>query len=326
MPPTFTRSADPTTQGHEAAHGGDGWRPRETAHRDELGSVWRACGVNAECGTLRAVLMRRPGHEIEGIANPADALWLDVIDPVRAREQHDALVALYRSHGVTVDLIDEGPVDKPNLYFCRDLFGMSPAGAIVARLASAQRAGEERQAAAALGRLGIPILHTVSGAATFEGGDLIIVNSDLAFVGEGIRTNPDGAAQVARVLAEQGIAETEVIPLNYGCGHIDGVLSIVDRDLALVYPTQLVYRAVKNLRRHGFRIIDVPDAWEANVGMATNMVALAPGVVVMPAGNAQTRAVLERHGVTCIEIDVSELMNGGGSLHCMTGVLQRERV
>jgi arginine deiminase len=58
--------------------------------------------------------------------------------------------------------------------------------------------------------------------------------------------------------------------------------------------------------------------------MAINMVPLAPGVVVMPAGNPITRAALEQEGVTCLEVDVSELMKGCGSVHCMTGVVKRE--
>jgi N-dimethylarginine dimethylaminohydrolase len=54
------------------------------------------------------------------------------------------------------------------------------------------------------------------------------------------------------------------------------------------------------------------------------MVPLAPGVVVMPAGNPVTRAALEGHGVTCLETEVDELMKGAGSVHCMTGVVHCE--
>ena len=47
--------------------------------------------------------------------------------------------------------------------------------------------------------------------------------------------------------------------------------------------------------------------------MALNMVPLAPGVVVMPAGNPITRGVLEAVGVEVIEAEVGELMRGGVS-------------
>src|SRR5215208_4770195 len=125
------RPADVLKQHEDAAHGGEGWAPREGSLLDELGSIWADCGVRSECGTLRAVLMRRPGPEIEGVNDARAALWFSLLDPARARAQHDALTDLYRSHGVTVHLVEEVPLDKPNAYFCRDLFAMTPTGAVI---------------------------------------------------------------------------------------------------------------------------------------------------------------------------------------------------
>ena len=313
-------------QAQDAAHGGDGWRSREGTTADELGSIWAACGVASECGALRAVLMHRPGPEIEDIPDAASALWHDLLDPARARDQHDRLADLYRDNGVTVYELGDVPADKPNSYFCRDVFAMTPQGAILARPASASRAGEERQAAFALARAGVPILHSVFGGATFEGADVAVVSEDLVFVAEGQRTNREGARQVAQAFRDAGVEQVEVVQLPYGCGHLDGMLNIIDRDLALVYPTQLPWRVYELLKMRGFRFLDVPDAGEARLGMAINMVPLAPGVVVMPAGNPITRAALEAAGVTCLEVEVDELMKGAGSVHCMTGVVHRDRV
>lgn len=313
-------------QAQDAAHGGDGWRGREGTTADELGSVWAACGVSSECGTLRAVLMHRPGSEIEGVTDAASALWHGLLDPARARDQHDRLTDLYRGNGVAVYELGDVAADKPNSYFCRDVFAMAPLGAILARPASASRAGEERQAALALARVGVPILHSVFGAATFEGADVAVVGEDLVFVGEGQRTNREGARQVAQAFRDAGVDQVEIVQLPYGCGHLDGMLNIVDRDLAIVYPTQLPWRVYELLKARGYRFLDVPDAGEARRGMAINLVPLAPGVVVMPAGNPTTRAALERAGVTCLEAEVDELMKGAGSVHCMTGVVHRDPV
>jgi N-dimethylarginine dimethylaminohydrolase len=313
-------------QAQDAAHGGAGWRSRDGSTADELGSVWADCGVTSECGTLRAVLMHRPGREIDGVADAGEALWHALLDPPRARDQHDRLADLYRSHRVAVHELGEAPLDKPNSYFCRDVFAMTAYGAILARPASASRAGEERTAAAALARIGVPILHSVAGRATFEGADVAVVSEDLVFVGEGQRTNREGARQVAQAFSDAGVAQVEVVQLPYGCGHLDGMLNIVDRDLALIYPTQLPWRIYELLRARGFRFLDVPDAGEARHGMAINMVPLAPGVVVMPAGNPITRRALEEAGVECVEVEVDELMKGAGSVHCMTGVVQRDRL
>lgn len=313
-------------QAQDAAHGGDGWQSRAGSTADELGSVWAACGVSSECGTLRAVLMHRPGPEIDGVTDAATALWHDLVDPARARDQHDRLADVYRSQGVAVHELGEVALDKPNSYFCRDVFAMTPLGAVLARPASASRAGEERTAAAALARVGVPILHSVFGQATFEGADVAVVDDDLVFVAEGQRTNREGARQVAQTFSDAGVPQVEVVQLPYGCGHLDGMLNIIDRDLALIYPTQLPWRVYELLKARGFRFIDVPDAGEARHGMSINMVPLAPGVVVMPSGNPITRATLEGAGVTVLEAEVDELMKGAGSVHCMTGVIHRDRL
>lgn len=313
-------------QAQDASHGGEGWESRSGTTADEIGTVWAACGVSSECGTLHAVLMHRPGAEIEGITDAGRALWHQILDPVRAREQHDRLVETYRSHGVVVHELGDVAQDKPNSYFCRDVFAMTPIGAILARPASASRTGEERIAAAALARIGVPIWHSVLGDATFEGADVAVVSDDLVFVGEGQRTNRQGAEQVAQAFRDTGVAQVEIVHLPYGCGHLDGMLNIVDRTIALVYPTQLPWRIYELLRSRGFRFVDVPDPAEARDGMAMNLVPLAPGVVVMPSGNPVTRRALEDAGVQVLEAEVDELMKGAGSIHCMTGVVHREGI
>ena len=319
------RPADILRQNEDSAHGGDGWVGREGTLRADLGPIWAECGVPAEYGRLRSVLMHRPGPEIDDVPDFRAALWLDAIEPSKAREQHDAFRAFYESHGVTVHLLGEADPAKPNSYFCRDVFCMSPDGAIISRMASASRAGEERVAAAARARVGAPIAATISGEGTYEGADVVIASDDLVFVGQGMRSNAAGAAQVAEVFRRAGFGQVEIVQIPYGCGHIDGTLNLIDHDLALVMPTQLSYLVYETLRHHGFRFIDLPDLAEAQGGMAINLVPLAPGVVVMPAGNPITRAAMEARGVTVFEVDVSELMKGGGSVHCMTGVIHRDR-
>jgi N-dimethylarginine dimethylaminohydrolase len=321
MPPMSDSSF---SQAKDAAHGGEGWSPRTTSTAEELGSLWAPCGVTSEAGCLKSVLLHRPGAEVSRTVDFQKALWLGPIDLKTAQEQHDSLVRFYRERSIQVTLLPDESGRYPNLMFCRDLFAMTPQGAILSRPASAVRAGEERIVAEALLRMGVPILLSVYGDATFEGADLLIVNSHLAFVGEGIRTNHRGAELVADFVRSMGIDEVHVIQLNYGCGHLDGVLSIVDDDLAIVYPTQLSYLAWRILRDHGFTLLELPDDAEARAGMALNVVTLKRRHVLMPAGNPQTRRLLEQHGVTCDEIDVSELMRGGGAVHCLTGVIGRD--
>jgi len=250
-------------------------------------------------------------------------LWTALLDPGRAREQHETLCAYYRAQGTAVHLLEPGEVQYPNLYFLRDVFAMTPQGSILSRLAGKARAGEEQIVAKRLALLGIPQLLSIYGDGLYEGPDLVFVAPELALVGTGIRTNLAGALQIKWLLETLQI-EVHLIQTTYGCGHLDGVMNIVDRRKAILYPTRVSYQVYDLLRCHGFTIIDLPDAREAQEGMAINMVAMAPGWVVMPAGNPQTRKTLGRHGLQCDEVDVSELMKGGGAIHCMTGVLHRD--
>lgn len=55
-----------------------------------------------------------------------------------------------------------------------------------------------------------------------------------------------------------------------------------------------------------------------------NVVALAPGEVLMPSGGDRLRAAYEAAGVVCHEVEVTELIRAGGGLHCLTGVLKRD--
>ncbi|MCG5430955.1 arginine deiminase [Mycobacterium sp. MYCO198283] len=68
-----------------------------------------ALGVNSEVGTLRAVILHRPGPELQRLTpRNNDALLFDGLPWVaRAQEEHDAFADLLRSRGVEVLLLGE---------------------------------------------------------------------------------------------------------------------------------------------------------------------------------------------------------------------------
>src|SRR3954467_13246598 len=178
------------------AYGGASWSPRLNSMVEDMSSTWGDWGVDSEIGRLRAVLVRRPGPELDAVTD-FDAMQMrSDLEPEIVRAQHDALADAYRSHGVAVHFVEKGNLAKPNSFFIRDLMFMTPEGAIVTRPASTVRAGEERLVSEALVGAGVPILMTVHGTGTFEGADAIWVDQDLCFVAEGLRTNEDGANQV----------------------------------------------------------------------------------------------------------------------------------
>jgi arginine deiminase len=282
--------------------------------------------VASEWEPLRAVLLHRPGSELDEVRDPNTVQMTRIPDANRLRAQHDALAQIYRNQGVEVFLVDppDGIRVPPNLVFCRDLFAMTPEGAIVSRMASSVRAGEERAVARRLAMLGVPILLTVRGPGAFEGGaELLWVDRRTALLSCGVRTNEDGARQVENLLRSM---EVEVVraALPVGAMHLLGTLNILGPDLALAWPGAAPYAAVQLLRQRGFRVLYLPDQAERESGMSLNLVTLRPYQVLMPAGCPRTRTLLESAGVTCLETDVSELIKAEGAIGCSTGILWRQ--
>lgn len=293
---------------------------------EDMATTWGDWGVSSEIGRLRAVLLRRPGPELDAVVD-FDAMQMrsDLIPDV-VRAQHDALAEAYRGHGVAVHHVEQGRIDKPNAMFVRDLMLMTPEGAIVTRPASTVRAGEERLIAAALARLGVPILMSVHGSGAFEGADAAWVDRDLCFLADGLRTNEEGADQVERMPREIGVATVVRVGLPHGAMHLDGLLAIFDRDLAAVWSRRTPYKVVETLRQRGFRLIEVEDEDEAQHSLPMNVVALAPGEILMPAGGDRMRERYEAAGVRCHTVDVGECIKAGGGIHCMIGFLRRKPV
>ncbi len=308
---------------HDAAHGGPGWSPRTESLRQEIGRVWGTCGVNCEWACLEAVLVHRPGPEIEGIPNANEALMLEVPDAALARRQHDCLVEAYRDSGVTVFYVDPRDIPPPNLMFVADLFFMTPEGAILARPASTVRAGEERLVGQKLAELGIPILRCVRGNGVFEGADASWIDPNTVIIATGLRTNREGATQVTSLLQEMDV-EVVRVGLSHEAMHLMGILRFVNRDLAISWQTRIPQVAVQALRDHGYTVSFLPDEEEAIHGMALNFLTLGPNRILMPTGNPETQSFYEDMGIKCETVEVNELHKAAGGIGCLTGILKRE--
>jgi len=307
----------------KSAYGGRNWKPRTASHNDEIGSLWGQCGLNSEWASLKKVLLHPPGPELAQASDPESTQLLEIPDWQLAKKQHSDLAQAYDAAGVNVYYVEPGENPPPNLIFCADLFFMTPAGAILARPASKVRAGEERWVARRLADLGIPILRTLTGTATFEGADAIWIDSKTVLIGCGLRTNAEGVRQVSAVLDEIGITAIP-IDLPVGTMHLMGIMRLIDKDLAIVWPYRLAWTAVEVLRSRGVRIIFMPDEMEASQGGAMNFVTLRASHILMAGGNPITRAFLAEEGIHCQTIEINELLKAAGGIGCLTGILERK--
>ena len=218
-----------------ATLGGTAWRARAETHAQEVarGERWARVGCNSEVAPLRAVMLAVPGEELRFTATPDEMLMLERPEPGAIQRECEAIAEFYRAQGVQVHLFRPPVPPPPNFLFMRDLFFMTPEGAVLARMAAEQRAGEERHAALGLASLGVPVLMTPRDRATFEGADALWLNEQTVLLGLGRRTNREGCRQLAGLMVDLGV---HVLPVELpeGVQHLLGICNFVDRDLAVV--------------------------------------------------------------------------------------------
>jgi len=321
MPTTRPAGSEPLP----ATLGGKDWRPRVRSHAEELGDLWAACGCQSEYGRLRSVLLAWPGEELDVAGPPNQHLLLDRVSIPAIRQQAEEIAAAYTACGVAVHFYRPVRRPPPNLIFMRDLFFMTPEGAVVGRTASEQRAGEERFAAQALATVGIPILATVRGLSLFEGADALWLDPKTVLLAVGQRTNSAGADTVAGVLRDLGI-DSRRAELPAGTQHLVGVLNGLDAGLAAVDAGRLTPEFRGILGEHGYRLVECTPGEELVQRRGMNFVAVAPSAVLMPAECPGIRARLEAAGVSVHEVVVSEYLKAAGGLACLTGILARDPV
>lgn len=302
---------------------GERWFPKETCFAEDMQYYWGDWGVSSEVEKLRAVLMRRPGKEVENFDADANRFSDEPIDVDLMRKQHDAVADLYRQHGVKVFYVEEQREDRPNAVFCRDLMLMTPEGAIITRPGMAARRGEERYIAKALADLGVPIVRTINGDGMFEGANAMWVDRHTVVLSTGSRCNRSGYEQVEYELKRMGVNDVIHMQQPYSNIHIDGLMNAASDDVVMVHASQVPYDVIDVLKKKGYKIVEAPSRTEVRDSFGCNFVALEPGLIVMPEGNPRSREALEKNGIKVLTIDISEIMKGRGALHCITAFLKR---
>jgi N-dimethylarginine dimethylaminohydrolase len=234
--------------------------------------------------------------EAFGNADPARWHYTSRPDLDEARREHDALVEILADAGAEVIDHPEPQPDRADAIFVFDPALVTDRGAVMLRMGKELRRGEEAAMARRFQEIGVPILGELGGSATAEGGDLLWLDTGTLAVGQGFRTNAEGLRQLREILT--GI---EVLPVELpyftgpeACLHLLSLISIVDRDLAVVYPSLMPVSFWMLLQDRGFRLIEVPEEEFPSIG--PNVLALAPGRCLMLEGNPETRRRLERAG------------------------------
>ena len=282
-------------------------------------------GSQSMIAPLQTVLVRRPDASF-GAADPARWHYTDQPYLPLAQQEHDAFVNIQLGRGVEVVYHDAPLADHADAIFVHDPALITDRGAIILRMGKPLRAGEEDALALTLQRLGVPIHYRLHGPATAEGGDLLWLDERTLCAGLGFRTNAAGFAQLAEALTGSGV---ELVPVHLpyfegpeACLHLMSLISLVDRDLAVVYRPLLPVPFYQLLEARGVRLIDVPDEEFATMG--TNVLALAPRHCLLLEQNHETRHALEAAGCRVLTYRGDEMsLKAEGGPTCLTRPILR---
>jgi dimethylargininase len=285
--------------------------------------VTRTYGAQSMTAPLREVLVKRPGGPFgRAFDDPAHGFRRPV-DLVEACREHDAFVDILVRLGVTVhELGDE--CGSPDLTYTFDPLLVSHRGAIPLRPGKLNRRSEPAALEAWTLAHGIPTLGRIDEPGTIEGGDTFWLRPDLLCIGRTLRTNGDGARQLAELVG----GDVRIFDVPYWRGpaelvHLLSVISPVADDLAVVYLPLLPVGLWQLLDDLGFRTIAVPDREFPTLGC--NVLAVRPGVVVVAEGNPATSAALTAAGCEVHAYPASEVgINGSGGPTCMTRPILRD--
>jgi N-dimethylarginine dimethylaminohydrolase len=272
-------------------------------------------GVTSMTAPLRRVAVRAPAPA----SDFERAHWAQPLDVDLLIDQHAAFAGILQRLGC--DVVELPPLEGlPDSCFTYDPAFTIGDGVITLRAAKAVRVGEGERLAADLAAAGIPTVASLSGSATADGGDMFWLDDDTLAVGRSYRTNAVAVAQLSEILRPRGVrVEVYDVPHDQGpewCLHLMSVVSPVREDLALVYERLAPVAMLEELRRRGVELLSVPE--EDWLTLGCNVLAVAPGVVVIASDNDATAEALAARGCDVHVYAASEITKGEGGPTCLT--------
>jgi len=308
-----------------ATFGGKLWDKRPESHENDVASglLWRTVGMHNEWSPLTDVLISTPSADFGKGGEPNAHMMLSWPDLAALVEQCDGVERFFESVGVTVHRHSPKTPPPLNYLFMRDLFLMTPSGAIVARPASPVRAAEARFVTQALSALGIAIIASPTGTATFEGADTLWLDASTLLVGTGARTNPAGLAWLTHQLSEMGV-EVIALPVPAGAQHLLGVMVPLSKTRMIVDGERMSPALDGLLCERELERLVVPPSDENRQKRAMNVVVLGPDSLAMPSGCPELAAQFSDDGVSVHTLKVDAYVEAAGALGCLTAIIRRE--
>ena len=252
--------------------------------------------------TFSHAITRRPSASIIAGLRAVDTGTPDL---ALMQAHHADYIAALRSTGAEV--IELAALDAfPDSVFVEDTALCLPNGGVVMRPGAPSRLGEAAEMAPHLQALYGQVLRIESADSFIEGGDILTTETEI-LVGRSARTNAAGVAELTRLVAGWGYKVREVFTPP-GVLHFKTDCSLLDAETILS-----TRRLADSGCFDGYNVIYVADGEEA----CANTIRFND-LVIMPAGFAKTRSVIEQAGYTVREIGNSECAKLDGGMSCLS--------
>ncbi len=293
----------------------------------------------AALGKLRAVLMHRPGPELDLVdaANAGDWLFNAAPDRDGMAAEHELFREMLKRNGVEVyelsHYVHHGRLllpRLPNLMYLNDTAVITNRGSILSAMGDPGRKHESLIVKEALNNLGVPPLIELNGPDDAMEGAVILSNASLLV----FNTERCKYTSVHRFihLALQVFDEVVYVdlPKNLRFAHANRVFNRIRTDLALAYLPVLQdcflfrkgYVRKLNFRdylgRRGTEVVGVSD--DEQMRLACAFVLLDSGKIIQFEGafEGSTLEHLERRGIEVLSLQSQALRAGSGGPQCLT--------
>lgn len=288
----------------------------------------RGYGGQSMVAPLKRVVVRSPAESGTG-DEAAMFNYPHAPNDLVAAAEHQAFIDILTNNGVEVLVGEAAPQGMHDAIFVYDTSFVTDEGVILLRPGKEVRRDEVALAQQLWEELEVPILGAIEEPGMIEGGDLLWVDSTTVAVGQGYRTNSHGIDQLEIFLRTVGvdIIRTD-LPYWTGpadCLHLLSLLSPIAPRVAIAHLKLMAVSFVEELKLRDWTFIEIPD--QEFITQATNVLALAPGKLLMLKDNPITIQKLQNAGYEVITYTGDELShNRAGGPTCLTNPMLRDRL